>query len=119
MRNRGGAEAGALRHLADFHGATLPAPTAPVALGGREKTQAVNRPLIRGRSRANVCPASEISYCQNVGKDAYNATGSQVLRNVRLGEISDAGNVAPCQPLRFVRKASRSLCHPVPRSRRF
>jgi hypothetical protein len=36
---------------------------------------------------ANVCPASDVSYCRNVGKDAYNATGSRVLRNVRLGKI--------------------------------
>ena len=36
---------------------------------------------------ANVCPDPEVSYCRDLGKDAYNATGSRVLRNVRLGKI--------------------------------
>lgn len=38
----------------------------------------------------NVCDgpdSTSVSYCRNVGKDAYNATGAAVLRDVKLGGI--------------------------------
>lgn len=38
----------------------------------------------------NVCKGLDslkVSYCNNVGKDAYNATGPAVLRDVKLGKI--------------------------------
>jgi len=40
----------------------------------------------------NVCETEEgreqCSYCRHVGKNAYNATGSEVMREVNLGKIS-------------------------------
>jgi hypothetical protein len=35
----------------------------------------------------NVCPDESISYCQDVGKEAYDATGPPVLRNTKLGKV--------------------------------
>ena len=38
----------------------------------------------------NVCDgpdSTSVSYCRNVGKDAYNATGAVILREVKLGRI--------------------------------
>ena len=50
---------------------------------------AVHRPT--GATRAslwtNLCPDDSVSYCRDVGKSAYNATGTQVMRNVKLGKI--------------------------------
>lgn len=35
----------------------------------------------------DVCPNSDIPYCKNGGKTAYNAFGPKVLRDVKLGKI--------------------------------
>jgi len=36
----------------------------------------------------NMCPAAEVSYCQNVGKYAYNnSTSPPGLRGIKLGKI--------------------------------
>jgi hypothetical protein len=35
----------------------------------------------------NICPSKDCIYCKNVGKDAYNAFGAKVLREVKLGKI--------------------------------
>ncbi len=33
------------------------------------------------------CPSSEIVYCSNIGKGAYNATGHSAVKNIELGKI--------------------------------
>ena len=37
----------------------------------------------------NICPNSDISYCEGVGKNAYNnSTNPPILRGIKLGKIT-------------------------------
>ncbi len=36
----------------------------------------------------NVCPQPDVSYCKNIGQDAYNASGAEFVKNIRLGKIT-------------------------------
>lgn len=38
-------------------------------------------------SWTNICPSSDTTYCNSVGKNAYNATGHKALKNIKLGKI--------------------------------